>query len=115
VVSEEFTRLEGENLGVVADAHPGRNILTRGSDLQRGQLLVSAGEMLQPVQVGLLAAGGHAHISVRKLPRVGILATGDEVLAPGKPLEDRSTRATKSSPATRAVACDSAMSSVPKD
>jgi molybdopterin molybdotransferase len=88
VVSEEFTRLEGENLVVVADAHPGRNILTRGSDLQRGQLLVSAGEMLQPVQVGLLAAGGHAHISVRKLPRVGILATGDEVLAPGKPLED---------------------------
>jgi molybdopterin molybdotransferase len=88
VVSEEFTRLEGQDLIVVADAYPGRNILSRGSDLQRGQLLVSAGEPLWPGQIGLLAAGGQERIPVRKIPRVGILATGDEVLAPGKPLED---------------------------
>lgn len=88
VVSEEYTRMEGEDLIVMADAYPGRNILSRGSDVQRGQLLVSAGESLRPGQIGLLAAGGHDRIPVRKIPRVGILATGDEVLAPGKPLEE---------------------------
>lgn len=87
VISEEFTHLEGENLIVVADAHPGRNILHKGRDIRGGQVLVTAGEVLTPAQVGLLAAGGHSRIAVRKLPRVGIIATGDEVIAPGKPLE----------------------------
>jgi molybdopterin molybdotransferase len=88
VVSEEFTCLDGEILIVLADAYLGRNILSKGSDVKRGQLLVRAGESLQPGQIGLLAAGGLDRIPVRKIPRVGILATGDEVLAPGKPLED---------------------------
>ena len=88
VVSEEFTLREGENLIVMADAHPGRNILHKGRDIHSGQVLVTSGEVLKPAQVGLLAAGGHNRIAVRKLPRVGIIATGDEVIAPGKPLEE---------------------------
>ena len=88
VVSEEFTLREGENLIVMADAHLGRNILHKGRDIHSGQVLVTSGEVLKPAQVGLLAAGGHNRIAVRKLPRVGIIATGDEVIAPGKPLEE---------------------------
>lgn len=88
VVSEEFARLEEEYIFVMADAHPGRNILRKGSDIHKGQVLVTAGDVLQPAQVGLLAAGGCNRLAVRKLPRVGIIATGDEVIAPGKPLEE---------------------------
>ena len=88
VISEEFTRLEDEKLIVMADAHPGRNILSKGRDIRRGQALINAGEVMQPAQVGLLAAGGYDRIAVIKNPRVGIIATGDEVIAPGKPLEE---------------------------
>lgn len=86
VVAEEFTKLSGDALLVTNDAHPGRNILPRGSDTRSGALLVRAGTRLSPPAVGLLAAAGYQAISVVKQPRVAILATGDEVVAPGKPL-----------------------------
>jgi molybdopterin molybdotransferase len=89
VVSQEFTILDSKNMTVevMADAHPGRNILAKGSDVQQGQHLVFAGEILNPSRVGLLAAAGYTQIPVRNLPKVGIIATGDEVVAPGTPLE----------------------------
>jgi len=86
VVAEEFTQLSGETLLVTNDAYPGRNILFRGSDVRSGELLVEKGVQLDPPVVGLLAAAGFQSIPAVRLPRVAILATGDEVVAPGKPL-----------------------------
>jgi molybdopterin molybdotransferase len=86
VVSEEFTQQSGDTLFVTNDAHPGRNILSRGSDVCRGEVLVEKGVRLVPPTIGLLAAGGYQSIPVVRLPRVAILATGDEVVAPGEPL-----------------------------
>lgn len=87
VISEEFTQLSGDMLLVTNDAHPGRNILTRGSDVCGGELLVEKGVRLNAPTVGLLAAAGFQSIPVVRLPRVAILATGDEVVAPGEPLQ----------------------------
>jgi molybdopterin molybdotransferase len=86
VISEEFARRDGERVVATNDAHPGRNVLARGADVQRGQLLASKGECLSPPMIGLLAAAGHEKLAVVKRPRVAILATGDEVVAPGAPL-----------------------------
>ncbi len=86
VVAEEFTSYDGETLSVSRDAGPGRNILVRGSDLQKHDHLILGGTPLEPASLGLLAAGGHSDVLVYKRPRVGILATGDEVIAPGEPL-----------------------------
>jgi len=72
----------------VRNAESGRNILPRGADLQKNDRLVSAGTILTPGSVGLLAAGGHSQVTVHRQPRVGILATGDEVVAPGVPLRE---------------------------
>ncbi len=88
VISDEFTSLEGDIVTVVNDAEPGRNILRRGSDVAVGQRIVAAGELLRPTQVGLLAAAGHSRLSVFRRPRVAIVATGDEVVAPGNPLAE---------------------------
>jgi len=87
VIAEEFTAADGDGVRVCADAHPGRNILSRGCDIAVGQKLLAAGTALRPPQVGLLAAAGYTAASVVKRPRVAIIATGDEVLAPGKPLQ----------------------------
>jgi molybdopterin molybdotransferase len=86
VISEEFTQLSNEMLLVTNDAHLGRNILAKGSDVSNGELLVEKGVRLNPPTVGLLAAAGFQFIPVVRLPRVAILATGDEVIAPGDPM-----------------------------
>jgi molybdopterin molybdotransferase len=86
VLAEEFTQQNGDLLVVNNDAHPGRNILSRGSDVRAGEVLLGKGSKLNPPTVGLLAAAGFETIPVIKLPEVAILATGDEVVAPGRPL-----------------------------
>lgn len=88
VLAEEFARVEGETVLAFTDARPGRNILWRGSDVRMGEILARQGEPLRPTTVGLLAAGGYGQISLVRKPRVHILATGDEVVAPGETLAE---------------------------
>lgn len=88
VVSNEFASDDGKNVRVVNHAGPGRNILKRGTDITKGEKIVSKGTRLTPAQVGLIAAAGHSSVRVHKRPRVAIIATGDEVLAAGMPFEE---------------------------
>lgn len=86
VLAEEYTRRDGDQVFAFTHAKAGRNILPNGSDVRKGEVLAHAGEILRPTLVGLLAAGGYENIPVVRQPKVHILATGDEVLAPGEPL-----------------------------
>lgn len=80
ILAEEYASCAGDGVTARADAAPGRNILPRGADLARGQLLARAGTVLRPPQVGLLAAAGCRAAPVVQRPRVGLVATGDELL-----------------------------------
>ena len=86
VLAEEFTRREGEMILALADAPPGKNILKKGADIRAGETLLRRGSRLFPPEVGLLAAGGLSRVKVHARPRVFLLATGDEVVAPGAEL-----------------------------
>ncbi len=86
VVSVEFTERKGDRVICYRDAPAGCNILFQGSDVAKGGLITSRGEVLTPALTGLLAAGGLDRIRVYPFPRVAVVATGDEVVAPGKPL-----------------------------
>jgi len=88
VLAEEFTVEKDGKVTVFNNAAPGRNVLNRGNDVKKGQKIVSSGDVLNPPVVGYLASGGYDRVPVVKNPRVAIVATGDEVIAPGKPLED---------------------------
>lgn len=88
VVSEEFICVDDHLVTVTNNAELGRNILRKGSDVSAGQFLISAGTVLRPAQVGLLAAAGHTTVLVIRRPRVAIIATGDEVIAPGEELRE---------------------------
>jgi len=83
VLAGEFADLEGETALCRATARPGRNILPAGSDVAEGQKLMSRGRVVTPAMCGLMAAAGLARIPVHPRPRVGLVATGDEVVAPG--------------------------------
>lgn len=86
VISEEFCRIEGGAIACLNTAEPGRNILPRGTDVRAGEAIAARGSELTPPLLGLIAAAGHGMVSVFKLPRIAVIATGDEVMAPGVPL-----------------------------
>ena len=88
VVSEEFVQSEGNDLLVANFAEPGRNILPQGSDVTCQKCIIRSGRQISPGVTGLLAAAGHSMVPVFKKPLVGIVATGDEIVAPGQPLTE---------------------------
>jgi len=65
---------------------PGANVMTAGSDVAAGDRALTAGTLLAPRTVGLLAAIGRETVPVRSEPIVGVLPTGDELVAPGDEL-----------------------------
>jgi molybdopterin molybdotransferase len=87
VIANEFTKEQGDSVLCFRDAHPGRNILEQGFDVTRRDIIASGGQILSPAMTGLLAAGGLSTVSVYPKPRVGIVATGDEIVIPGRPLK----------------------------
>jgi len=60
----------------------GNNIREVGADLRKGDLLIEAGMLLGPAEVGLLASLGHAEVLVGRRPRVAVISTGNELVAP---------------------------------
>jgi molybdopterin molybdotransferase len=88
VVAEEFATATEELITFFRDAEPGRNILPKSSDVASGKVVAHRGTVVTPGLVGLLAAAGHDRLSVVRCPDVAIIATGDEVVAPGQPLPE---------------------------
>ncbi|TBW37046.1 molybdopterin molybdenumtransferase MoeA [Siculibacillus lacustris] len=83
VVVQEATRSEGDRV-ILGDAvTPGRNVRRAGADFRDGEIGLTAGTRLDFTNLGLIAAMNHAEIAVHRRPRVAILATGDELVAPG--------------------------------
>ena len=85
VATQEDADGDGDDVIVRANVAPGKNIRAAGLDFRQGDLLIAAGQRLDARLVALAGAGGHADLSVRRRPRVAILATGDELVAPGDP------------------------------
>lgn len=52
-----------------------------GSDVTAGTVVIGSGQTIRPQEIGMMASLGVAHIAVVRRPRVGILATGDELVA----------------------------------
>ncbi|GAA6526399.1 gephyrin-like molybdotransferase Glp [Intrasporangium sp. DVR] len=70
-----------------ASVPPGRYIRPRGEDVSEGSVIVSAGDVVNPRTIALLAACGHATVEVHRRPHVVILSTGAELVPPGKALQ----------------------------
>ncbi|MDQ3444517.1 MAG: molybdopterin molybdotransferase MoeA [Chloroflexota bacterium] len=87
VVPVEATELAEDHVVIhQEDVQPGANIRPIGSDVQKGDLVLPAGTILGPAEIGLAANMGINPISVSRRPRVSVLSTGDELVEPGQPL-----------------------------
>lgn len=85
VVMQENATAEGEHVTLAVAAQAGRHIRPAGCDFHEGQRLLSAGTRLTPGHIALAGAMNHAGIPVFARPRIGVLATGDELVLPGAP------------------------------
>jgi molybdopterin molybdotransferase len=85
VVPQERTRREGAALFVDDKLQRAANIREVATDFRAGERLIAAGTRLNARHIALLAAAGVPAVNVRRVPRVGVLATGTEILAPGTP------------------------------
>jgi molybdopterin molybdotransferase len=86
VVPVEQVTEEGDGIRFSHSILSGEDILPKGSDVAQNQRVATAGEIVTPGLLGLLAASGYNTIDVVRPPRVAIISTGDEVVAPGRPL-----------------------------
>ena len=64
----------------------GRHIRRAGQDFSVGDTVIPAGRKLTARDIGLAAAANHPWVAVHRAPRIGILATGDEIALPGEPI-----------------------------
>jgi len=81
VLANEFAQEEGSEMHALAPV--GNNILRKGTDVRKGEVVLPRHTTIMPTQAGLLAAAGHAEVPVYRKPRVTIIATGDEIVAVG--------------------------------
>ena len=86
VVIQEEAQREGDRIALSVPATVGDNLRPAGLDFAEGELLLPAGRRLTPRDVALAAAANHVALPVRRSARVAILATGDELVAPGETL-----------------------------
>jgi molybdopterin molybdotransferase len=83
VVRQEDTRRRDGTVLIEVAAASGTYIRRRGEDLVAGQAVLEAGRTMTPIDVGIAAALGHDSVRVGRRPRVGVLATGDELVSAG--------------------------------
>ncbi|MCI0701597.1 MAG: molybdopterin-binding protein, partial [Planctomycetia bacterium] len=86
VVMVEHTDIRDGQLVLNRPAAPGANITFAGTDIGRGETVLSRGTLLTSRETGVLAALGIANVPVVRKPRVGIISTGDELRSPGEEL-----------------------------
>jgi molybdopterin molybdotransferase len=86
VVQVEWTDAGTETVRIERAVAAGQNVRVAGEDVTAGQVVLPAGTVLGPAQVGLAAAVGAGSLAVRRRPRVLVLSTGSELVAPGEPL-----------------------------
>jgi molybdopterin molybdotransferase len=83
VVPIEDVELDGDWIRLPKPPKPGTHVRRRGEDIGLGDVVIPAGSLLRPQEIGMLSAMGSTSLAVYRRARVAVLATGDELLEPG--------------------------------
>lgn len=82
VMIERTQTFSANEIEVHAPVAPGENVVQIGEDARIGEIILPAGQRLRPQDIGGLLAVGILSVEVSATPRVGILSSGDELVAP---------------------------------
>jgi molybdopterin molybdotransferase len=83
VVIQELTARDGDNVTILKAMAKGRNVRAQGIDFTKDQILLRKGRRLTDRDLMLAAAMNRPRLSVHRRPKVAVLGTGDELVAPG--------------------------------
>jgi molybdopterin molybdotransferase len=85
VIQVEHTNASDTKVEIYQAPQVGSNLRRRGEDIRLGECVLAKNTRLRPAELGVLASVGKAQVLVHQLPRVAILATGDEIADLGNP------------------------------
>ncbi|CAG1769628.1 molybdopterin molybdotransferase [uncultured bacterium] len=80
VMIEHAEAVDDTAIEVIRSVAPGQNLIAAGEDFEAGARIAARGRCLRPQDMGVLAAFGRARIQAFRLPVVGIISTGDELV-----------------------------------
>ena len=83
VVPIEDVEENGDWITLRSKVKAGTHVRRRGEDISHGDVVIPAGSLLRPQEIGMLSAMGSTSLAVYRRARVAILSTGDELLEPG--------------------------------
>ena len=86
VVPVERAHANGDRVSFDGAVAPGDHVRLQGTDVAANSVVVTAGSRLRPLALAAIATGGVAELSCHRAPRVAVVVTGDELVAPGEPL-----------------------------
>lgn len=82
VMAENVQTLGDATVAITAAVAPWQHVRPMGEDIVATELVIPEGVSLRPVDLGAIAAAGHATVRVRRRPRVAIIPTGTELVTP---------------------------------
>ena len=86
VVMVEDTEVLGDQVRILRSVAKGESVRPTGDDVRPGDLVLKKGTVLRPAHLGILAGLGRLEVDVVPRLRVGVISTGDELVADGSPL-----------------------------
>ncbi len=86
IVMVENADVRDGKLSIFKPVSPGTGIAFAGTDVASGQIILYQGDILTSRETGILAAIGEIEIHVWKRPKVAVISTGNEIIAPGQPM-----------------------------
>ncbi|MDV2481369.1 molybdopterin molybdotransferase MoeA [Methanoculleus sp. Wushi-C6] len=76
----EHTEQVGDDILIHRPVAPGENVVFQGEDFRAGEVVLSRGRVLSPRDIGVAAAVGADRVVVTRVPKIGIISTGNELV-----------------------------------
>lgn len=92
VVMYETTEFNEKWVKIFSPSRPGSDIIPAGEDFKAGMIIARKGDRVDPALAGSLAAQGLVNVPVFKIPKAGIISTGNEVVEADQPISGGSIR-----------------------
>ena len=80
VVMVEYCDKKGDSVDILKSATPTLDVAKKGSDIEKGKLLMEKGSLLTPGKIGVLLSQGFETVEVFKKPSLGVISTGNEIV-----------------------------------
>jgi len=80
VLMQEFSERDGENVKIYKKIFPYLNVSRQGEDIRKGETILKKGAVISPEHMSLLKSQCIEKIPVKKIPRISIIVTGDELV-----------------------------------